>query len=476
MKEFQTNLKTNNEALDYLKITRGLSDLTIENFGLGYDTEKNAIAIPVYKRGELVNIRYRYLSPDAKVRYTQEKDCEVWLYNEDGIQKGLAKGGVLIVEGEFDLMSAWQAGFKNVISPASGKDSYGVWLELLDNIPKVYLSFDNDKPGKDAAVKMSERVGIEKCQEVIYPEGIKDANEYFKKFTAEDYKKLIKDARPFYSYQFKDLGDVINEMRAPDNGKLELKMLPDVKIGSGWMISILADTNVGKTSYVMNVADELANKGLPTLVFPFERGISVVGERFLQVKFNMSEGDFKSQTEEGWDKVIKECRDTPIYFATPDKEELTEMIKKAKRIFGIKAVVVDHLDYLIRRSAQREDIEIRNTLHELKRIAEDEDIVFFIVTHIKNIQTPGAVKKKQPSIDDARGSSAIKQDSECVLVLKNKQEGEITVHVQKNKGKMSEKSYSFNVETGRLGEIVSEGADFDKVASFLADDNDEDDF
>jgi DNA primase len=120
--QYIENLKSNTFALDYLHITRGLTPETIENFKLGYDIEKNAISIPVYKRGELINIRYRNLDEKATSKYTQEKGCEVWLYNEDGIAKGQSKGGVLIVEGEFDCMSAWQAGFKNCISPVSGMD------------------------------------------------------------------------------------------------------------------------------------------------------------------------------------------------------------------------------------------------------------------------------------------------------------------------------------------------------------------
>ncbi|HRF71056.1 MAG TPA: toprim domain-containing protein, partial [Candidatus Pelethenecus sp.] len=293
LKKMQEDLLENPLALDYLIIERNLTEETIEHFGLGYDEKKNAIAIPVYKRGELINIRYRYLEPEGS-KYTQEKDCEVWIYNEDGIQEGMKRGGILIVEGEFDLMSVWQSGLKNVISPASGKDSYGIWLELIDNIPKVYISYDNDKPGKDASIKMAERIGQEKCFEVIYPEGIKDANDYFKKFTVSDYRELIKIARPYYSYQFKGLRDVIEDLRFNKQEIITSPYLPDVKMGEDWLTIISGVSNIGKTSVVMNIAMDLTNKGIPVLVLPFERGNTVVGTRFLQVKYNLGEGDFQS--------------------------------------------------------------------------------------------------------------------------------------------------------------------------------------
>ena len=166
VKTFREDLKTSDEGLSYLK-GRGLSDDTIEHFKLGYDKTKNAISIPVYKRGELINLRYRFLGTVDGPKYTQTKGCEVWLYNDEGLSIGLKKRGILIVEGEFDLMSAWQAGFKNVISPASGKDSYGVWLEQLDAIAKVYIAYDNDKAGKGASKDMADRIGVDKSFEIL---------------------------------------------------------------------------------------------------------------------------------------------------------------------------------------------------------------------------------------------------------------------------------------------------------------------
>lgn len=455
LEQFQKNLAEDVRASDYLEVTRGLSKATIKKFQLGYDKEKDAIAIPVFKRGELINIRYRLLEPGDKPKYTQEKGCEVWIYNEEGIQEGLAKGHVFIVEGEFDLMSTWQAGIKAVISPASGKDSYGVWLELIENIPRVLIAYDNDKPGKETAMKMAERIGIEKCKEIIYPHDCKDANEYFKKKTIDDFKVLVKEAKPFYNYQFKGVADVINDLRFKKGEHIMLQHLPEVKIPEDYLIVISGQTNTGKTSMVMNLVSEFVDKNIPTLVLPFERGSQVVGTRFLQVKYNYTEDDFNDLDVFEWEKLTKECLDLPLYFAMPTKDETIDLIIKSKRIFNTKVVVIDHLDYMIR-STQNKEAEIGNTLQALKRVAEEHKIIMIVITHTRKIEQAGSTKKSKPNLDDLKGSSSLSQDPECVAMLSSPGDGMLEVNILKNKGKMVNRTFAFNKETGNMGKEVDQ--------------------
>lgn len=467
MRKYQDDLAGNPQAMDYLILERNLTLDTIKNFKLGYDVERDAIAIPVFKRGELINIRYRFINPGDKAKYSQEKDCEVWIYNEDGVQAAMKKRGILIVEGEFDLMSAWQAGFKNVVSPASGKDSFGIWLELLDNIPRVYIAYDNDKPGKEASIKMAERIGQEKAFEILYPDGIKDSNDYFKKHTPEEYRVLISTARPYTSYQFKGLRDVIEDLRFNKQETFVSKFIPDVKMGQDWLTIISGKSNVGKTSYCMNLAMDFTNKGIPVLVLPFERGNQVVGTRFLQAKYGLAENDFETVDDPTWEKITKECIGLPLYFSLPTKAETIEVIKKSKRIFDTKVVIIDHLDYMIR-SSQNKEAEIGNTLQELKRIAEEFKILIIIVTHIRKIEQMGSTQKKKPGIEDLKGSSSLYQDPECVIMLTSPKVGVLEVDVVKNKGKMSTKQYHFNQESGKIGEeyVSDESKANDDFANF----------
>lgn len=456
VEEYKTSLAQNPVAQDYLKITRGLNQETIDNFNLGYDEERNAISIPVYKRGELINIRYRHLNEKAQSKYTQEKGCEVWLFNEDGISKAQAKGGILVVEGEFDCMSAWQAGFKNVISPASGKDSYGVWLELMDTIPKVYIAYDNDKPGKSAGKDLAERLGSDKTFEVSYPEGTKDANDYFKGNDSEAFKNLIRKARPYYKYKYAGVKDVIDSIRENRENLLKLRCVPFVEFEEDWLAVMSGVSNIGKTSVAMNVADELVSKGIPTLVLPIERGIRTVGKRFLQVRYNKTKEELVSFDDTDWNKIIPDILELPLYFSMPSTAEVSETVIKAKRLFNTKVVIIDHLDLLVRKSDPKNiNVETSTVIQNFKSIGQEHGIIFIVIHHIKKQEGIGSVPKK-PRIEDLKGSSSVYQDPEAVIMLSEPNAGQLEVSILKNKGTMGSKVFEFNVATGKIGNEVSE--------------------
>lgn len=453
--KYRQCLLDNPTAMDYLQITRGLNSQTLENFNIGYCPEKDAITIPIYKRGELINIRYRHLNPNAPAKYTQEKGAEVWLFNEDGIAKGQKKKAVLVVEGEIDCMSAWQAGAKNVVSPASGKDSYGLWLELLDSIPRVYIAYDNDKPGKSASLGFAERVGSDKSFEILYPEGIKDANDYFKLYSLEDFRKLVEKARPYYKYKYAGVKDVIDSLREKKDNVLKLDCIPFIEWEEDWLGVMSGISNIGKTSVAMNVADELVKKGIPCLVLPIERGIRTVGKRFLQVHCNKTREELDSFADSDWERLIPEILDLPLYFSMPNREDVGSTIAKAKRLFNTKFVIIDHLDLLVRKSDPKNiNTETSTVIQSFKQLAQEHGIIFLVIHHIKKQEGVGSVPKK-PRIEDLKGSSSVYQDPECVIMLSEPQKGQLEVDILKNKGAMGSKIYEFNSGTGKIGSDIT---------------------
>lgn len=432
---------------DYLTLVRGLTEETINHFKLGYDSKKRAVSIPHFKDGELINIKYRFLEP-KEMRYTSEPNAEQWLFNDVAIPIALEKGAVAIAEGEMDCISLWQAGFKNVISPGSGANSYGPWIEHLDKLKSVYIAYDNDQPGQAAAKELAERIGIEKCKNVKYPEGIKDANEYIQKHTADELRILFSKAIPFYKHEFSGLGDVIQRIIDDPMDYLEIELLPNVKLERDQLVVLSGVTNGNKSTVSLNIIKELAEKEIPTLFMPFERGVVSLGRRYLQIALGKTQEQMQFTSNEDWKAHAIQLAKQPVYLAVPDKSKIEETIRRAKRIFGVKLVIIDHLDYIIRNTTGNQEQAIANTIQGLKRVAEELGVIMVVVTHVRKNDSHASPNRK-PNLDDLKGSSSLKQDPEVVAIVHPTDDRKgVEVDIQKNKGPMTSKIFAINTDTG----------------------------
>lgn len=431
-------------AWDYLTKERGLTEETINHFNLGYDEKKKAVSIPHYKDGELINIKYRFLKP-KDIRYTSESNAEQWLFNDAAFEVASQKGAIAIAEGEFDCISLWQAGFRNVISPGSGANSFGTWIETLDKLKSIYIAYDNDDAGQAAAKELADRIGIERCKNVMYPEGFNDANDYVKEHTPEQLKELFTSAKYLYKSEFSGLGDVIDNIINDPMEYLELDLLPGVLLERDNLAVVSGETNAGKSTYSLNLIKELASKGIPSLFLPIERGVYSLGRRYLQVSLGKTQEQMQFTPKDEWRQHAINLAQQPVYMAKPTVRELENTIIRAKRLFGVRVVIIDHMDYLIRGAANKEAL-ISEKMHELKNCAEQNGVIIIVISHINR----GAVQSGvRPTIKNLKGSSSLEQDSEIGVMLYPSEDLKvIEVDVQKNKGKMMKKFFNINVETG----------------------------
>lgn len=433
-------------AWKYLTEERGLNEETIDYFGLGYDKQKNAVAIPHFKDGELINIKYRFLNP-KDIRYTSEPNAEQWVYHDVGFKEAEDRGkkgktGIAIAEGEFDCMSLWQMGFKNVISPGSGANSYGVWIELLDKISSVYIAYDSDDAGQSAGKELAERIGLEKCRNVNYPDGFKDANEYMLKHTSDELRALFGKSTPFYKYEFSGLGDVIQKLVDDPMDYLEIDLLPGVKLERDQLVVVSGETNAGKSVYSLNIIKELADKGIPSLFLPIERGVYSLGRRFLQICTRKTQEDMQFTPKAEWLEHAKSLSKLPVYMAKPSLKDLESTISRARRLFGCRVAIIDHMDYIIRGTANKEAL-ISEKMHSLKHVAEENGIIIIVISHINR----GAVQAgSRPTLKNLKGSSSLEQDAEVVVMLYPTDDMlGLEVDVQKNKGPMMKKIYKIDL-------------------------------
>jgi len=125
-----------------------------------------------------------------------------------GPHRGVWNGAVaknhsalFLTEGILDGLSLWQAGLRNVIAlyGAQGWTADHETLVRTHAVHEIVLCLDHDDAGHAAATKLKEQTlpSLVKAVSVVqWPEGMKDANDFFLTHTAAEFERLLTAARP----------------------------------------------------------------------------------------------------------------------------------------------------------------------------------------------------------------------------------------------------------------------------------------
>ncbi len=190
--------KQGEEALGYLK-TRGFDNDTIKHFHLGYGYDVNnglykyiekkisserkytfddlvainqfqnerdlfarRVTIPIFVNNKIVGFGGRALD-DNTVKYLNSKDSKKFskketLYHFDDAIKLSPDNSIVVVEGFFDVIKAYQNNIKNAVALMGTAFSNNHLTKLRkSNIKTIYLGLDSDNAGIEAAIKVGEK-------------------------------------------------------------------------------------------------------------------------------------------------------------------------------------------------------------------------------------------------------------------------------------------------------------------------------
>ena len=107
---------------------------------------------------------------------------------------------LFITEAILDAMSLWQAGFKNVIALYGAQGWTADHEQLLRESAtrQAWLCLDNDEAGRSGTERLKEKLAVLNVASVVvpWPEGVKDANDFFASRGPQDFEKLLARVRP----------------------------------------------------------------------------------------------------------------------------------------------------------------------------------------------------------------------------------------------------------------------------------------
>ena len=437
---------------------------------------------------------YQYFDGDGnhianKIR--DVKDKKFWSEG-DLIKAGLfgehifgGKGKYITVcEGEIDAMSAYEMlGSKwPVVSIKNGaasalqncRDSF----EYLNKFEHVVLCFDNDKPGRDSALKVADLFDPNKCK--IVQLELKDANEYIK---TNQGKKFYDDwwnattFTPAGIVNLSELGASLYDEKDCETVPYPWQGLNEKTYGirTGELVTFTSGAGMGKSSIIRELMHHIMKVSKDNI------GVLAMEESIKNTAFNLMsvEANARLYIKEIRDKYTREqltaWQDKTIgtgrffafdHFGSISNDEILSKIRYMAKGLGCKWVILDHLSILVSgqedNGDERKSIDILMT--KLRSLVEGTNIGLLLVSHLRRPSGDrGHEDGREVSLSHLRGSASIAHLSDSVIALERNQQAEDAVEANTTVLRILKNRYTgdtgiccnlfYDKETGRMTEI-----------------------
>lgn len=465
-------LLKDDDKLDYLIETRGLTADTINYFNLGYDNGTlcdhlkqtfsnqeliksgllasngydiftDGIIIPYKHHGQVIQIRGRMFSGNS--RYKTPAGQAARLFNVDSVIQS-PNDLVVLAEGEFDAMVLHQLGFNSVGVPGANiwEDKWSVYFE--DS--QTFIWYDNDPAGQKGASKISKQIKGSRIVECDQPYDISDL--YLRGRDADWFRAMINGSRAKW---VRSVQEAFDDWAAYDgNDNLEGMHFGyeafDVHVETGFLpadvITLLASTNAGKSLMLFNIVNNI-RRSQPEkhmLMVSLEQTMGQWFERARRInRFYTMEPDPElnhSDTVEFYKNnfmIVDENRLEP--------DGLYECIDEYEMIMGVKPdiVFVDYLGYWARSFPGESYHATSAAIMKLKETAKHTKTIIMAPHQVNRNAKQGEVV----SIDEARDSGVVGETSDFVVTMWNPD----AIKGDNNKGKRYVRN--FKIDKSRRG-------------------------
>jgi len=422
---------SNKKALRYL-FKRGISEESIEKFKIGCHSQSGQewISYPSYENGIAKMIKYRQLPPENSKfqKCSREKGGKSILFNGDVLKDNTE---IYVCEGEADTITLLQNGYSNAVGLTVGAQTLQPeWYDQLNEMSRIYLVLDSDKTGQDAARNVyALRLGMDRCWNIVLPEG-EDVNSFFQKYNKEEFDVFVKNATRFSIEGIMDIPQIISEMyqqSTNENSHMVETPWPLVNnlMGGGLkkkhLVVVGGQAGTGKTTFVLQIAYHLATVyNLPSFIFCLEMSEVDLLVKIIQLKFDLTYDGIDMSDAYVYGQEVATLPLLFGYQSNITQDVYRNTVKQVRDKYGCAFFVFDNLHRWIRSDKESDYAE---AVGFFKDIAMDYEIMMAMVAQPRKLNENTSTNNGNdptsflPTYDDLKGSSAIGQDADEVLLL-----------------------------------------------------------
>lgn len=410
-------------AVSYLQ-ARGISLETAQACGLGFDPAADPAGCGIKAPRIIIPVTSahyigRSIDPATpkKVAKLNNKDAESGIFDPMGALHKSA-GAVFVTEGAIDAISIIEAGGKAIaLNSTSNAEKLLESLERRPTAATLLLCLDNDEAGRTATSKLAEgllrlNVSCRDVSRVICGE-YKDPNE---RLTGRGQESLSADVEAL--------------TKRPENTRLYLDALMQGEIDKfkeGWgrktgfenldkqagglypgLYVLAAISSLGKTSFALQIADQIAAAGTEVIFFSLEQSrLELVSKSLARLTYQADPAHAVTALKIRQGFVFDETLDAIADYKDMIQDRLSivegnfscnvsyvrEYTRQYMQRTGTKPVVfIDYLQILQGEADKRQSSKelIDSTVTELKRMSRELDITVFVISSLNrmNYLTP----------------------------------------------------------------------------------------
>lgn len=197
-----------------------------------------------------------------------------------------------------------------------------------------------------------------------------------------------------------------------------------VEMGRGDLVIVGARPGMGKTSFALNIATNVAKaSGKAVAIFSLEMSGEQLVTRILSSEamidsHNLRTGQLANEDWENIADVISSLSGCEIYIDDTSALTTTDMKSKLRRLNNLGLVVVDYIG-LMQTTAKSDNRaqQVGEISRNLKIMAKDFGVPFICCAQLNRGTESRPGQGKRPTLADLRDSGSIEQDADIVLFL-----------------------------------------------------------
>lgn len=447
------NPMEDNFSYQYLPF-RGISKETMQFYG---------VQTKVNSEGKPVALGFPYGDSATKVRSIDKKEFhsvgnmrEAGLFGADKFSKGAARS-ITITEGELDALSVFQMlgssyPAVSVRSASSADTDCKRFRDFVNGFERIYLCFDNDKPGKDAKAAVARLFDFNKVYDVDLSE-YKDANDYLQNGKETEFKRIWFNARRFLPEGIissqSDFDTIIDTTVKKESVSFPFGTLQDMTFGlrTGEVVLFTAMEGIGKTEVVRAIEYHLLtntedNVGIIHLEEDKARNLKGLAGYELSTPCHLPDAMVSNEDiKAALHKLTKRDERLHLYnhFGSDDPDIILDTIRFLVASCNCKWITLDHITMVVSGLGDEDERKALDYIStRLAMMVKELDFGLLLVSHVNDE-------------GKTRGSRNISKIADCWVHLDRDQQA--PTEEQRNTTNLTVRKNRFGARTGPSGKL-----------------------